>query len=69
MTTAKTMQLRDLTLITVSAILLLETLSSTAAIGTSSLFWWVFLGLSFFLPYGLMNAEMGTTYPQQGGIY
>ena len=69
MTTVKTMQLRDLTLITVSAILLLETLSSTAAIGISSLFWWVFLGLSFFLPYGLMNAEMGTTYPEQGGIY
>lgn len=69
MSTTKTMQLRDLTLITVSAILLLETLSSTAAIGVSSLFWWAFLGLTFFVPYGLMNAELGTTYPEQGGIY
>ncbi len=69
MTSTKTLNLRDLTLITVSAILLLETLSSTASIGVSSLFWWVFLGLSFFVPYALMNAEMGTTYPEQGGIY
>jgi hypothetical protein len=63
MTTTKTLKLRDLTLFTVSAILLLETLSSTASIGVSSLFWWMFLGLTFFVPYGLMNAEMGTTYP------
>lgn len=69
MTSTKTLKLRDLTLFTVSAILLLETLSSTASIGVSSLFWWVFLGLTFFVPYGLMNAEMGTTYPEQGGIY
>jgi amino acid transporter len=69
MTTTKTLKLRDLTLFTVSAILLLETLSSTASIGVSSLFWWMFLGLTFFVPYGLMNAEMGTTYPEQGGIY
>ena len=60
---------RDMTLFTVSAILLLDTLAATAAIGVSSLFWWLFLGLIFFLPYGLICAEMGTTYPEQGGIY
>jgi len=65
----KAMGVRDMTLFTVSAILLLDTLAATAAIGVSSLFWWIFLGLIFFLPYGLICAEMGTTYPEQGGIY
>ena len=58
-----------MTLMTVSAILLLDTVAASAAIGVSSMFWWVFLGISFFIPYGLMNAEMGTTYPEEGGIY
>ena len=65
----KAMGVRDMTLFSVSAILLLDTLAATAAIGVSSLFWWLFLGLIFFLPYGLICAEMGTTYPEQGGIY
>lgn len=65
----KALRLGDMTLITVSAILLLDTVAASASIGVSSLFWWAFLGLSFFVPYGLMNAEMGTTYPEKGGIY
>lgn len=65
----KTLRLRDMTLITVSAILLLDTVAASASVGVSSLFWWAFLGLTFFIPYGLMNAEMGTTYPEKGGIY
>lgn len=65
----KALRLGDMTLLTVSAILLLDTVAASAAIGVSSLFWWAFLGLTFFIPYGLMNAEMGTTYPEEGGIY
>ena len=65
----KALRLGDMTLITVSAILLLDTVAASASIGVSSLFWWAFLGLTFFVPYGLMNAEMGTTYPEKGGIY
>jgi amino acid transporter len=65
----KALRLGDMTLLTVSAILLLDTVAASAAIGVSALFWWVFLGITFFIPYGLMNAEMGTTYPEEGGIY
>jgi amino acid transporter len=65
----KALRLGDMTLLTVSAILLLDTVAASAAIGVSSLFWWVFLGITFFIPYALMNAEMGTTYPEEGGIY
>ncbi|MCV6626565.1 MAG: APC family permease, partial [Cellvibrionaceae bacterium] len=56
-------------LFTVSAILLLDTLASAASVGVSSIFWWLFLGLLFFVPFGLISAEMGTSYPEQGGVY
>ncbi len=63
------MGVRDMTLFTVSAILLLDTLAASASIGVSSIFWWTLLGIVFFVPYGLISAELGTTYPEQGGIY
>lgn len=56
-------------LFTVSAILLLDTLAAGASIGPSSVFWWLFLGLIFFVPLAMICAEMGCTYPEQGGIY
>ena len=58
-----------MTLFTVSAILLLDTLAASASIGVSSITWWILLGFLFFVPYGLISAELGTTYPEQGGIY
>ncbi len=64
-----TLRLGDLVLFSVAAILVLDPLLSTAAIGVSSLFWWVFMALAFFLPFGLICAELGTTYPEQGGVY
>ncbi|MEM8767509.1 MAG: APC family permease [Pseudomonadota bacterium] len=65
----KTLNRRDLVLFSVSAILLLDTLAAGAVTGPSVVFWWVFLGLVFFIPFGLMNAELGCTFPEQGGIY
>lgn len=65
----KTLGLVDLTLFTVSAIVLLDTLALTASIGVSSIAWWGLLAIFFAVPIGLITAEMGTTYPEQGGIY
>jgi len=65
----KTLRQRDMVLFTVSAILLLDTLAAAASIGASSIFWWVFLGIIFFIPFALICAEMGCSYPEQGGIY
>ena len=65
----KTLGRRDIVLFTVSAILLLDTLAAGATIGPASVFWWIFLGIVFFVPYALICAEMGTTYPEQGGLY
>lgn len=65
----KTLRQRDLVLFTVSAILLLDTLTAAASVGTPALFWWLLLGLVFFLPFAFICAEMGCSYPEQGGIY
>jgi amino acid transporter len=65
----RSLGVRDMTLFTVSAILLLDTLAASASIGVSSITWWILLGILFFIPYGLISAELGTTYPEQGGIY
>ena len=67
--TSKYLRRRDLVLFTVSAIVLLDTLALSAAIGASSIVWWIFLGIVFMLPIGLITAELGTTYPTDGGIY
>lgn len=60
---------KDIILFCISAILLLDTVAAGAAIGASSIFWWVFLGLVFFIPFSLISAELGCAYPDQGGIY
>lgn len=65
----RTLRQRDMVLFTVSAILLLDTLTAAASVGAPSVVWWLLLGLIFFFPFGLISAEMGCTYPEQGGIY
>ena len=65
----KVLKLPDLTLFTVSAIVLLDTLAASASIGASSLTWWLLLGVLFMLPIGLITSELGTSYPAEGGIY
>ncbi len=59
----------DLTLFTVCAILVIDQLAASAAIGPQSVFWWIFTMVFFFIPYGLITAELGSAYPDQGGIY
>lgn len=58
-----------MTLFTVAAILVIDTLAPSAAIGPSSISWWIITLVLFFIPYGLITAELGTTYPEQGGLY
>lgn len=59
----------DLTLFTVCAILVMDTLAPSAAIGPSSISWWLITLVLFFIPYGLITAELGSTYPGEGGLY
>lgn len=65
----RVMGLLDVTLFTVSAMLVVETLTASAAIGTKTIAWWILAIVFFLVPYGLITAELATAYPTQGGIY
>lgn len=56
-------------LFTICSILVLDTFVAPAIIGVSSITLWVLTAIIFFLPYGLVSAELGSTYPDDGGIY
>lgn len=59
----------DMTLFTVCAILIIDQLAASASIGVQSIFWWVLTLVLFFIPYGLITSELGSAYPEEGGIY
>jgi len=59
----------DLLLFSFCAIFSFEAISTTAAIGPSAISWWLICIVGYFLPFGLIAAELGSTYPEQGGIY
>jgi glutamate:GABA antiporter len=59
----------DLMLFSVCAILILDGLGASAAIGVASITWYLIILVLFFIPYGLIISELGTAYPDQGGIF
>lgn len=65
----KKFRLVDAVLGTVCLTLVCESVMPTAAIGNTQYFWWIFLLIGFCVPYGMITAELGTTYPSEGGMY
>ncbi|MDO4541878.1 MAG: amino acid permease, partial [Bacillota bacterium] len=65
----KEFRLFDAILAAVCVVLVVESAAPAAVIGNSQFFWWAVLLVGFFLPYGLVSAELGTTYEDEGGIY
>ena len=65
----KKFKLLDAILATVCITLVAESVPASAAIGNSQYFWWIFLIVAFCLPYGLISAELGSTYQSDGGMY
>jgi amino acid transporter len=59
----------DLFLFSVSAILTIDTLASAASMGPAWFAWWAIVVLAFFVPYGLITAELGAAWPGEGGLY
>lgn len=59
----------DMICYTVVSIIGLNALGAFAANGAQALTWLVLSAVTFFLPYGLLVAELGSTFPQEGGIY
>ena len=65
----KKFRLIDAVLACVCLILVVEAATPSAAIGHSQYFWWIILLITFFLPYGMVSAELGTTYRDAGGLF
>lgn len=65
----KKVSLFKMVLFTVCGIIVLDTFVVPAQIGVSSITIWVLTAILFFIPYGLINAELGAAYPEDGGIF
>jgi amino acid transporter len=59
----------DMICYTVVAIIAINVLGAFASNGAQAFTWLVISAVTFFLPYGLLVAELGSTFPQEGGIY
>ena len=59
----------DLVLFTVCAILTIDTLATSAAMGVAWFSWWLITMTVFFIPYGFITAELGAAWPGEGGVY
>ncbi|MBQ2407910.1 MAG: APC family permease [Bacilli bacterium] len=65
----KKFKLMDAILATVCITLVAESVTPSAAIGNSQYFWWILLIVAFCVPYGLISAELGSTFQSDGGMY
>jgi amino acid transporter len=59
----------DLLLFSVCAILTIDSLATAASMGVSWFSWWIITMVVFFVPYGLVTAELGSAWPGEGGVY
>ncbi len=59
----------DVILSVICVVFVAEAAAPAAAIGNAQFFWWIFLIITFLLPYGMVVAELGTTYDSDGGLY
>ena len=62
----KTFQIVMINVIAVDSI---RTLPFSAELGFSLVFFYLFAAIFFFIPSGLIAAELGTGWPNTGGIY
>ena len=65
----KELRLFDLVFFTAAAIIGIDTLGAVSSNGGQALTWLLFSALTFLIPYGLLTAELGSTFTQEGGLY
>ena len=46
-----------------------DTLGQVAVEGAQGFLWLIFLAIFFFIPYGLLTAELGAAFTEEGGSY
>lgn len=59
----------DVFAVLVCALVGVDTLGAVSAYGPQGLVWMALVAVAFFLPYGLLTAELGSAFPQEGGPY
>ena len=65
----RTMGIFTMTLFAVSAMITLDTVATSSALGVQSITLFLLFAVIFFVPYGLVTAELGSGWPEEGGIY
>ncbi|PEJ54499.1 MULTISPECIES: APC family permease [unclassified Bacillus (in: firmicutes)] len=68
MDSSKKLGVMGLSFLSINAILGLRNIAFASTIGPSALFYWIVAALIYFIPIGLIVAELSTTYPNQGGM-
>lgn len=59
----------DMIFYTIAAIVGIDTLGAVSSNGAQALTWILISSVTFLLPYGLLTAELGSTFTQEGGMY
>ena len=59
----------DIIFFLICALVGVDTISSAAKNGAQGFTWLIFLAVAFFVPYGLIIAELGSTFTGEGGCY
>ncbi|HEX7733549.1 MAG TPA: APC family permease [Ktedonobacteraceae bacterium] len=59
----------DMIFYTVAGIIGIDTLGAVSSNGGQAFTWLIISAITFLLPYGLLTAELGSTFTQEGGVY
>src|SRR5881227_3194581 len=65
----KEFKIFDMIFITIAAVIGIDTLGAVSSNGGQALTWLLISAVTFLLPYGLLTAELGSTFTQEGGVY
>lgn len=69
METKKKLHLFDIVCLSFASFFSIELVASQASLGPSMIFCMLTIGVLYIICHGLICAELGATYPDQGGIY
>jgi glutamate:GABA antiporter len=59
----------DTAFLMLAAIIVLDTLGAVSSYGAQAFTWLVVMVVFFLFPYGMLTAELGTAFPEEGGPY
>ncbi len=59
----------DTAFLMLAAIIVLDTLGAVSSYGAQAFTWLIVMVVFFLVPYGLITAELGTAFPEEGGPY